>query len=151
MPARSEAELLGQVLNLMCFAEPTSSYLADGGQIEIPEGVIVHHEVELGVIIGKPGKDISAASAFDHVAGYCVALDLCVRKTALDRSLTEIRTGRNMQEVVKKAGLPWTAAKGLDVREQRKVQRRLGTDVLPDQQLRAERSRAGSVQAALDA
>lgn len=56
-----------------------------------------------------------------------------------------------MQEVVKKAGLPWTAAKGLDVREQRKVQRRLGTDVLPDQQLRAERSRAGSVQAALDA
>lgn len=78
MPARSEAELLGQVLNLMCFAEPTSSYLADGGQIEIPEGVIVHHEVELGVIIGKPGKDISAASAFDHVAGYCVALDLCV-------------------------------------------------------------------------
>ena len=43
----------------------------------------MHHEVELGVIISKRGKDIPASSAFDYVAGYCVALDLCVGVCAL--------------------------------------------------------------------
>ena len=43
----------------------------------------MHHEVELGVIISKRGKDIPASSAFDYVAGYCVALDLCVDISAL--------------------------------------------------------------------
>ena len=51
------------------------------------------------MVIGKGGRDIAAKDAMNHVAGYCLAIDY---------------TGRNMQEKVKKAGLPWSAAKGFD-------------------------------------
>ncbi|MDB5569654.1 MAG: hypothetical protein JWN93_837 [Hyphomicrobiales bacterium] len=37
------------------------------------------HEVELGVVIGKPGKNITRENALNHVAGYCIALDMTVR------------------------------------------------------------------------
>ena len=36
----------------------------------------IDHEVELGVVIGKPGSNISRAEALKHVAGYAVALDI---------------------------------------------------------------------------
>lgn len=35
----------------------------------LPRGFTVHHEVELGVVIGKGGRDITAADAYKHVAG----------------------------------------------------------------------------------
>ncbi|AAW45982.1 hypothetical protein CNBJ2250 [Cryptococcus deneoformans B-3501A] len=82
------------------FLKPTSSYLVpDNGPVEIPRGVIVHHEVELGVVIGKNGRDISPSAAFDHVAGYSLAVDM---------------TARNVQDKAKAKGLPWSAAKGFD-------------------------------------
>jgi len=81
------------------FLKPTSSYISSGRPIEIPRGVIVHHEVELGVIIGSKARDVPASRAMDYIGGYCVALDL---------------TARNMQDVVMKAGLPWSAVKGFD-------------------------------------
>jgi 2,4-diketo-3-deoxy-L-fuconate hydrolase len=37
------------------------------------------HEVELGLVIGKKGKNIPRAEALEHVFGYCVALDMTVR------------------------------------------------------------------------
>jgi 2-keto-4-pentenoate hydratase/2-oxohepta-3-ene-1,7-dioic acid hydratase in catechol pathway len=37
------------------------------------------HEIELVVIIGKAGLNIAAANALDHVAGYCIGLDMTVR------------------------------------------------------------------------
>jgi acylpyruvate hydrolase len=40
------------------FLKPTTSYLRNGGTILIPKGVTTHHEIELGVVIGKEGKDI---------------------------------------------------------------------------------------------
>ncbi|KAJ1961831.1 hypothetical protein GGI12_003029 [Dipsacomyces acuminosporus] len=81
------------------FLKPTSSYVTSPGKIEIPKGCTVHHEVELGVVIGKTGRDIKAANAYEHIAGYALALDL---------------TARNLQDEVKKKGLPWSAAKGYD-------------------------------------
>ncbi|KAJ7580654.1 hypothetical protein C8J56DRAFT_1006383 [Mycena floridula] len=81
------------------FLKPTTSYLGNGGQVEIPSGVLAHHEVELGFIIGKGGRDIPEANAMSHVAGYALAVDM---------------TARNIQEHVKKRGLPWTTSKGLD-------------------------------------
>eukprot|EP01113_Clastostelium_recurvatum_P008916 TRINITY_DN1424_c0_g1_i1.p1 TRINITY_DN1424_c0_g1~~TRINITY_DN1424_c0_g1_i1.p1 ORF type:complete len:218 (+),score=68.11 TRINITY_DN1424_c0_g1_i1:144-797(+) len=81
------------------FLKPTSSYIREGQNIEIPEGADVHHEVELGVIIGKPGRDIPVDQAMDHVAGYCLSLDM---------------TARNLQAEAKAKGLPWSAAKGYD-------------------------------------
>ena len=53
-----------------------------------PDDVIPHHskatidnieEIELGVVIGKPGKDISQADAFDHVFGYTQFMDVSCR------------------------------------------------------------------------
>ena len=37
------------------------------------------HEVELVMVIGKTGSDIPQATALDHVAGYCLGLDMTVR------------------------------------------------------------------------
>ena len=36
-------------------------------------------EVELGIVIGKPGKNIKQEDAFDHVFGYVVVNDISVR------------------------------------------------------------------------
>lgn len=59
----------------------------------------MHHEVELGVVIGKPGKFIKEDQAMDHVLGYVLVLDM---------------TARNIQEQLKKQGHPWFLAKGFD-------------------------------------
>ncbi|KAF7364014.1 hypothetical protein MSAN_01060100 [Mycena sanguinolenta] len=81
------------------FLKPTTSYVASGGKVEIPSGVLAHHEVELGVVIGTGGRNISQADAESHIAGYALAVDM---------------TARNVQESVKKRGLPWTTSKGFD-------------------------------------
>jgi acylpyruvate hydrolase len=81
------------------FLKPTSSYLLEGSPIEIPKGAEVHHELELGVVIGKKGRDISEKDAFDYISGYTVALDM---------------TARNFQLEARKQGMPWSAAKGYD-------------------------------------
>ena len=39
----------------------------------------MHHEVELGVVIGKAGKFISQEEAMEHVAGYVLAIDMTAR------------------------------------------------------------------------
>ncbi|KAJ8092428.1 hypothetical protein PM082_023681 [Marasmius tenuissimus] len=81
------------------FLKPTSSYVQSGGQVEIPKGVIAHHEVELGLVIGKRGRDITQGDAENYIAGYALAVDM---------------TARNVQDEVKKLGLPWSTAKGFD-------------------------------------
>lgn len=57
---------------------------AQGVQIILPERR-TDHEVELAVVIGKPGHSIKRADAMAHVAGYCIGLDMTVRGTE-DRS-----------------------------------------------------------------
>jgi 2-keto-4-pentenoate hydratase/2-oxohepta-3-ene-1,7-dioic acid hydratase in catechol pathway len=42
-------------------------------------------EAEIALVIGKPGSDIPRERALDHVAGYCLGLDMTVRGTE-DRS-----------------------------------------------------------------
>ncbi|WFD06889.1 acylpyruvate hydrolase [Malassezia vespertilionis] len=90
------------------FLKPTSSYITSGQQIEIPKGVVAHHEVELAVVVGQQGRDINANHAMEHVGGYGVYLFLLTAALAIDM------TARNMQDKAKKAGLPWSAAKGFD-------------------------------------
>jgi 2-keto-4-pentenoate hydratase/2-oxohepta-3-ene-1,7-dioic acid hydratase in catechol pathway len=41
------------------------------------------HEVELAVVIGRPGTRIAEADALGHVAGYAIGLDMTVRGTEL--------------------------------------------------------------------
>jgi 2,4-diketo-3-deoxy-L-fuconate hydrolase len=51
---------------------------AEGIAIRFPERRN-DHEAELVMVIGKPGSDIARARALDHVAGYCLGLDMTVR------------------------------------------------------------------------
>jgi len=73
--------------------------------------------VELGVVIGKRGRDISESQADSYVAGYGLLLwrGMTPRNTyAFFLALAIDMTARNIQDQVKKKGLPWSAAKGFD-------------------------------------
>jgi 2-keto-4-pentenoate hydratase/2-oxohepta-3-ene-1,7-dioic acid hydratase in catechol pathway len=37
------------------------------------------HEVELALVIGRTAKNVSTAAALDHIAGYCIGLDMTIR------------------------------------------------------------------------
>tara|TARA_B100000686_G_C16573705_1_gene854318 strand:+ start:161 stop:715 length:555 start_codon:yes stop_codon:yes gene_type:complete len=43
-------------------------------------------EVELGIIIGKEGKNISESKAQDYIFGYCIVNDVSEREYQLERS-----------------------------------------------------------------
>ena len=82
------------------FLKPSTALLEPGGLIVIPPfSREVHHEVELVVVIGKDGRDITPREAMSHVAGYAVGLDM---------------TLRDVQAEAKKKGLPWSVSKGFD-------------------------------------
>jgi acylpyruvate hydrolase len=84
----------------LLFLKPDSSVIFDHGTILIPSrSHCLHHEVELGVVIGKNGTHISQENAMEHILGYCVALDI---------------TARDLQAEAKKNGWPWAIAKGFD-------------------------------------
>ena len=82
------------------FMKPASAVVDDGGAVVIPTySTECHYEAELAVLIGMDGKDIPEAEALSHVAGYGVAIDM---------------TLRDVQDNLKKKGLPWEIAKGFD-------------------------------------
>ena len=84
----------------LLFLKPSTALVSDGGAVVLPPQTHdVHHEVELVVRIGRGGKGIAEADALGHVDAYAVGLDL---------------TARDLQTAAKKAGHPWTLAKGLD-------------------------------------
>jgi len=71
------------------FLKPTSSIVGPNDEVEIPRGSEkTDWEVELGVVIGKPGKYIALDRALDHVAGYCVINDVSERAYQLERGGT---------------------------------------------------------------
>ncbi len=68
------------------FAKWTSAINGPDDDIEIPRGSVkTDWEVELGVVIGEGGRDISEADALKHVAGYCVVNDVSEREWQLER------------------------------------------------------------------
>jgi 2-keto-4-pentenoate hydratase/2-oxohepta-3-ene-1,7-dioic acid hydratase in catechol pathway len=82
------------------FLKPTSSVIFSGDSILLPSrSSCVHHEIELGVVIGKKARNIHPDKVLDHVFGYCVGLDI---------------TARDLQSEVKKRGHPWGIPKGFD-------------------------------------
>ncbi|OLO10071.1 ureidoglycolate lyase [Chromohalobacter japonicus] len=69
------------------FNKWTSAICGPNDDVEIPrDSHKTDWEVELGVIIGKPGRYIDEADAMDHVAGYCVVNDVSEREFQLERS-----------------------------------------------------------------
>lgn len=82
------------------FLKPSTSLIGDGDPIIIPPGIgAVHHEVELALLIGRPGKNILVEGALEHVKHVAVFNDV---------------TARDVQTAARKAGLPWALAKGMD-------------------------------------
>lgn len=68
------------------FLKPTSSIVGPNDNVEIPPGSLkTDWEVELGVVIGKPGRYIAWRSALEHVAGYCIVNDVSERSYQLER------------------------------------------------------------------
>ncbi|MFT4047265.1 MAG: fumarylacetoacetate hydrolase family protein [Solimonas sp.] len=51
---------------------------ADGVTLRWPERV-TFHEIELAIVIGRPGTEIAAADALNHVAGYAIGLDMTMQ------------------------------------------------------------------------
>ncbi|MGH7075985.1 MAG: fumarylacetoacetate hydrolase family protein [Stellaceae bacterium] len=51
---------------------------ADGVRVRFPQRR-TDHEMELGVVIGRPAADITEADALNYVGGYAIALDMVVR------------------------------------------------------------------------
>jgi 2,4-diketo-3-deoxy-L-fuconate hydrolase len=67
------------------FNKWTSAVCGANDDVEIPRGSLkTDWEVELGVVIGKPGRYIDEAQAMDHVAGYCVVNDVSERHYQLE-------------------------------------------------------------------
>lgn len=84
----------------LLFLKPNSSVIFDNDSIIFPEmSTCLHHEIELGVVIGEKCKNITEKEALNYVYGYCVCLDI---------------TARDIQTVAKKNGWPWGIAKGFD-------------------------------------
>lgn len=82
------------------FLKPPSAYVREGSPILVPQySSNLHHEVELGVVIGKGGTSIPQSTAMEHVAGYALCLDM---------------TARDIQDECKSKGLPWTLAKAFN-------------------------------------
>ena len=64
----------------LLFAKFANAVIADGEAIVHPAGThALDFEAELGVVIGKRAKHVSAANAMDHVAGYVVTNDISAR------------------------------------------------------------------------
>ena len=63
------------------FLKAPSSLVGSGGTVVLPNapGRDIHHEAELAVVIGRRGRDIVAADAYQHVFGYTCLLDLSAR------------------------------------------------------------------------
>ena len=81
---------------------PTSILPPSAGPILRPQGVTLHYEVELALIMGRTLTDLHPddhTTAMDAIDGYAVAIDM---------------TARNVQDECKRKGLPWTSAKGFD-------------------------------------
>jgi 2-keto-4-pentenoate hydratase/2-oxohepta-3-ene-1,7-dioic acid hydratase in catechol pathway len=84
----------------LLFLKPESSVIFNNESIIIPKmSSCLHHEVELGVVIGKTCSHAILDKALDYVLGYLVGLDI---------------TARDIQSQAKKQGWPWSIAKGFD-------------------------------------
>jgi 2-keto-4-pentenoate hydratase/2-oxohepta-3-ene-1,7-dioic acid hydratase in catechol pathway len=79
------AEALKTDLNLpkapQYFTKPPSAVVGPDADVSITAAVsqAVDYEVELGVVIGKAGRDIPHERVFDHILGYTIINDVTAR------------------------------------------------------------------------
>lgn len=78
------------------FSKFPSAIVADGDTIILPNKLSqnVDWEVELAVIIGKKGKNVSKENAMEHVAGYTVANDVSTRDWQMKKNAGQWLLGK---------------------------------------------------------
>ncbi|MCX7930215.1 MAG: fumarylacetoacetate hydrolase family protein [Chlorobi bacterium] len=80
------------------FLKPPTAYISNGAAIRPPEaGHVLHHEVEVVVLIGEHLYRANLDEARAAIAAYAVGIDV---------------TLRDLQSRAKHHGLPWAIAKG---------------------------------------
>jgi 2,4-diketo-3-deoxy-L-fuconate hydrolase len=90
---KASSKFTGNIAEDGIFLKANSAIVgqSEGVPIRFPERR-TDHELELVVIIGKQGTDIGLDKALDHIAGYCLGLDMVVRGPQ-DRSLRKSMDG----------------------------------------------------------
>lgn len=82
------------------FLKPSSALIKSGEEIIVPPDLgRIDYEGELAVIIGKRARNVSKKDALSFVGSVAVFNDV---------------TARDVQSIARKAGLPWSLAKGMD-------------------------------------
>lgn len=78
---RAQQQNVGVTEHPVYFTKPPTSIVPPGGDILLfPQvSTCFDYEVELAVVIGKPGRNIARENAFDHVFGYTILNDISVR------------------------------------------------------------------------
>jgi 2-keto-4-pentenoate hydratase/2-oxohepta-3-ene-1,7-dioic acid hydratase in catechol pathway len=77
--------------------KPASSVVGPGAMVKIPRHVKKPDwEVELGVVIGKPARDVPEGIALDYVAGYTVLNDVSAREFQFDVPLAMTSFAKGM-------------------------------------------------------
>ena len=69
-----------EIQKIGLFLKANSSLIGAGTPVQIRHHDRRNdHEIELAVIIGKPGVNIKKENALDYIAGYAIGLDMTVR------------------------------------------------------------------------
>ena len=82
------------------FMKPVTSIVSLGESIHVPtHGKILHHEIEVVVLLNGGGNNILIENSLSYIAGVTLGLDI---------------TLRDVQAEVKKKGHPWELSKSFD-------------------------------------
>ncbi|MCF7802773.1 MAG: fumarylacetoacetate hydrolase family protein [Candidatus Marinimicrobia bacterium] len=82
------------------FTKPTSALVGPDTVLTFPiEKGVVHHEVEIVLLIGQTGRRINKEEAWNHIDGYALGIDFTLRQ---------------LQSDLREKGLPWLLCKGFD-------------------------------------
>lgn len=78
---KAQQRSVGVTEHPVFFTKPPTAVVGPGADIPIFPGVseAIDYEVELAVVIGRAGRNIAAADAFDHVFGYTILNDITAR------------------------------------------------------------------------
>jgi 2-keto-4-pentenoate hydratase/2-oxohepta-3-ene-1,7-dioic acid hydratase in catechol pathway len=70
------------------FMKPTTTIIATGEAIRVPASTaFADWELELAVVIGKQGRDLTPEQAQDHIAGYTIFNDISARELTFRQHL----------------------------------------------------------------
>lgn len=80
----------------MVFTKWTSSLAGPGAVVSLPADT-VDWEVELVAVMGRGGRNIAAADALDHVAGYCIGQDISERRLQMASTPAQFSLAKSLQ------------------------------------------------------